>query len=518
MVERAALATFATRLRDGLVRRLGIDPRALAALRIGLGSLLCVDLLLRARSLRAFYTDAGAVPRSLVLEQYPSVLEVAPHFYSGELWAVAALFAVAGAFAFAIVLGYRTRLATVGSLVLVLSLHARNPWVLTGGDTLIRHLLFWACFLPLGTRWSVDAARRGRGRRIRTEPVVGLATVGILLQVVVVYVVNVVEKLRADAWLAGDALPTILGLDRFTIMLGHWLRGVPELLPVLGWGWLATLLAAPLLIALTGRGRALVVGAFASAHLGMALTMDLQLFPFVSITALLVFLPPAVWDRVEAAVSALRERAGDQVEGVPGLPIGGSRPARGGPTPSTDDHRSILRRPIPSPPALGRVARGLRGGVLAIAIAVVLVTNAVGLGLVPGPALDTGDGELEITDTRWSMFANPPTTDRWWAAPAERASGGTVDAYREGPLRWNWPPDVTATHPTTRWRKFTSNVRWEGSLRAPLAGYLCDRWNDRHDDPVTSVDLYAVERPAGADGPDAATEHRLASVDCAAGR
>ena len=56
-----------------------------------------------------------------------------------------------GLAALALVLGYRTRWAVVISLVMLISLHNRAPLVLQGGDNLLLLVLFWMCFLPIGS-------------------------------------------------------------------------------------------------------------------------------------------------------------------------------------------------------------------------------------------------------------------------------------------------------------------------------------------------------------------------------
>lgn len=106
------LARFLAGGRDAVARRFGIDSRALAAFRISLGALLLADLLLRARDLTAFYTDAGVLPRALLREQFPTFARVSLHAVSGSLWLQALLFLVAGGAALALLLGYRTTLAT----------------------------------------------------------------------------------------------------------------------------------------------------------------------------------------------------------------------------------------------------------------------------------------------------------------------------------------------------------------------------------------------------------------------
>ncbi len=131
---------------ESFARRFEIDLRALAAFRIAIGTLVIVDLLLRSRHLTAFYTDDGVLPLEALFSDYSSVHSL--HAVSGEAWVQALLFCVAGLFALAMIVGYRTRLATIVSWLLLLSLHARNPMILNGGDALFRMLLLWGIFLP----------------------------------------------------------------------------------------------------------------------------------------------------------------------------------------------------------------------------------------------------------------------------------------------------------------------------------------------------------------------------------
>ena len=77
-------------------RRFRVDTRALAALRIALGTILLLDVLLRARHLAAFYTDAGVLPTSTLraVVGTPALLSV--HALSGSVWLQVCLFLAAG--------------------------------------------------------------------------------------------------------------------------------------------------------------------------------------------------------------------------------------------------------------------------------------------------------------------------------------------------------------------------------------------------------------------------------------
>ncbi|MDZ7702678.1 MAG: HTTM domain-containing protein [Halobacteriales archaeon] len=478
--------------------RFGIDPRALAALRIALGLLLLADLAWRSRDLVAHYSDAGVLPRAVLRATHGGLASLSfAHGLSGSAWVQGALFALAGGFAVALLLGYRTRLAALGSFVLLVSLHARNPVLLNAGDSLLRRLLFWGLFLPLGGRWSVDARRAGR----RHEPVASLATVAVLLQVVLVYLVNGVLKLRGEAWLSGEAILIVFELDHLTVGLGDLLAGAPLLLEAFGLLWLAMLLVSPLLVALWGWPRAAFAGLFAAMHLGMAGTMRLGLFPLISVAGLLVFLPPRTWDAIVERLAPAIDRRFD-------VPAGWR---------SLDRRLPALPRPTLDARSRRRVHLGAQVVVAALLV-FVLAWNAASLGY--GTMPDGVRTVADPVDRRWDMFApTPRTNDGWFVAPAERASGGTIDAWGGGPVSWDRPPELAATYPSHRWFVYLLELPRHGSapLRAAFADYLCRRYAAEHPDELTSVRLVFVEEAVRLDAPDRTRRIGLGEYACPTG-
>lgn len=518
-----------------LSRRFGVDPRALATLRVAVGTLILADLALRSQSLVAFYTDAGVLPRAALRDSYPGIARLSLHALSGSLAFEAALFAVAGVAAVALAAGYRTRLATVLSLVLLASLHARNPLVLNAGDAVLRRLLLWGAFLPLGEVWSVDALRgRTSNGRVRADGsgdpdgdadpdgrwterrVATLASAGLLCQVVVVYLANAVFKLGSDAWTEGVALRYVFGLDRITVGPGDALAGHPELLAVLGVAWLALLVSSVGLVALTGRARTALVCLFAGAHLAMALTMALGLFPLVSVAALLPFLPPAVWDRAERVGRRLRSRANGELPGAPRLGRLVDRLATG------DGPRvRQARAPDPTPgptdrygPALDRWRGRIARAVVAVLLVSMLLWNGATLGYVDAP--DAVEATVDPEERRWDMFAEPWRYGGWYVASAETASGREVDAMYGGSVDWDRPPEVAEAYPTHRWRMYLVDLLRSGNadLRPHLAAYLCRDWNGSHEEGLRSVSLYFVELHTRFDGPDEARRRHLLDHRC----
>lgn len=508
MSPRSDAAGAPERLSSGLGRirefgepRLGIDVRALGAFRITLGLLILVDLLaLRLPGLGTFYTDDGVFPRSALAEVYPAFETGSLHALSGAAWFQGVLLAVTAAFAVLLLVGHRTRIAAAGSLVLLASLHARNPYLANGGDTILLSFLVLGLFLPLGARWSFDADRRsdrsGQGDAApRSERVVSLATVTILLHFVLVYVTNAILKLQSDAWMEGVAVQRIFHLEQYLTPIGSSLAEFSVLLTVGNWLWIALLASSILLPVLTGWPRITLVAGFVAAHLGMAATMRLGVFPFVMIAGLLLFLPSPIWDRLAriVATAELDRRIGAVREST----------ASDGGTPRRA--RSVA--------ALGslrldtvRARRGVRV-VSSVVVVCLLVTSvlwqaaAVGAGvpLIGSSDLDEdGDGDGDLGS--WSFFApNPPDAYSWYTAEATLDSGETVTALPGGDVRFDRPPDGTDAYPSPLWKRYGMDVRYAGDTHyEPAAEFSCEQF----DRDVESVTITHVEQPVGPDGPE----------------
>lgn len=473
--------SLVSRTRRAVVARFSVDRRALAAFRVALATAVLVDLALRLRDVRAFYTDAGVLPRALLLETFPTLGRLSIHTLSGGLWWQLVLFAATAVAALALAAGYRTRLATALTFGLVLSMQLRNPVLLNAGDSLLRRLLLWSVLLPLGARWSVDARRRELTPD-RTA-LASVAAVGLLVQVLAVYVVNAALKARGSAWHDGTAGRLAFGMDAITVMFGEVVAEFPALLTAGTYAWTLLLVCAPLLVLATGRARTVVVAAFMAGHVAMALTLRLGAFPLVSLAALVPFLPGVVWDRVERVVDDHLAAPVDSLAGRIPLDFGSPPRAR---LPST------ARR-------LGAVSGRT---VAAALLAFVLVWNAAALGLValPGSVTDTVDPE----ERRWDMFApEPRATGGWYATVGTTESGERVD-LAPGSDGTAMPADVDSTYPSHRWYVYLTSLRDAPApaLRERFAHYLCERWTRQHASTLESVNVTFVARSVVLDAPD----------------
>jgi len=446
-----------------------IDLRSLALLRIGLGLLLLFDLGVRWPDLAAHYSDEGVLPRAAMegyFDSRPGLLSL--HMLFGTVPAQSALFAIAAAIAAAFALGYRSRLTGFLSLVLLCSLQARNPFVLSGGDSLLRMLLFWMLFLPGGARFSIDAWRANQSGQQSAvgESHFSVGGAGLLLQMAFVYWFSAILK-DHPAWRSeGSALFMALSIDQFAKPFGHALLAWPGLLKglTLATFWLEVLgpLAA-FLSARHGRLRIAVIAAFLGFHLlALNLTLELGMFPWVCAVGWLAFLPTFFWDKF--------------------LPAALHRARRFSPLYSP----GIASRPVIAPDINTTGSRRLTNALATLALLFIIAWNVRSTDFDRHekwfPRWVNPVAQLFRIEQYWSMFSpHPMRDDGWIVVRGALANGRDIDLYTGAPLTWDKPADVAHTYPNQRWRKYCMSLRREKyrNYRGPFVRYLIRRYEQQ---------------------------------------
>jgi hypothetical protein len=421
---------------EKLAYAFGCDLRSLAAFRIAIGLLLLAGLAWRLPEFHEHYTDVGAWPIAAAHEDAPLRWPLSLYFLSGEPWWTAALFVVSALAAVALAAGWRTRTASVVSWVLLVSLQNRNGLMLNGGDVILRLLLFWGIFLPLGACWSVDA----RGRPKRRAVLVSTATVALLLQVAMVYFFNALYKTGASWRLAGTAIEESLRMETYATQMGHALLAAPGFLRFSTYTiwWLELL--GPFLPFLPWRNalfRFAAVVLFMSFHAALFLCLRIGLFPLVGLSAWLPFLPAQFWNRFRVS--------------PPEVP------------------------PLESRPWRWQVAP-------AIFLAFIFVWNISGFEKASRPEWFRRAGLQSGLDQKWQLFAPIPLqAEGWHVAVLECSDGLEYDALTGQEVNWDRPKSLAAGIRSVNWRKFLHEIRMGPSYRGR---YLCEwivrEWNATH--------------------------------------
>jgi hypothetical protein len=543
--------------RAKVVELFGADLRSLAAFRIVLALLVLADLCMRATDFYAHYADEGVLPRDQLLEEgLLDSWDFSLNLINGEPFFQALIFGFGALAALGMLLGYRTRLMTVIAWVILLSIQQRNPVVLNAGDTLLRLLLFWSMFLPLGAYWSVDRALKASPPRLAMR-FVSLATVALFMQIAFIYSFTAILK-SGDEWrVDGTALYYALNLDSIVTPLGTYLTQFPALLKALTFGTLGLEAVGPLLLFcpfFTGPVRTATVLAFMSLHYGIWTTMEIGLFPWISALCMVCFLPSWFWDKAGANLRAFPrlpdvarrlQRATARLVHTYMVPLrahlstvsGASQPFLfvGSAIPGNQQQASATQTDAPSATLEDRGVETrpsdgyenseetrhdaaaeseptmLRSSLVtnllaAFFLVYIFCWNLMTVSSFEMPERLENFGSALGLGQYWNMFAPyPPKSGGWHVLPGELRGGQQVDVmavtrddFEPHALSWAKPQNVAALYESNHWRKYMDRLVDEEyeDLRPHFGSYICREWNERHEGSeqlVTFDIVYMVE-------------------------
>ena len=297
---------------------LTMDPRTLGFFRLFLGFLVTGDCLRHWYEARIYYSNSG------VLTNHYHLFRPSSGFNFSLLHAFSSIEEVHVAFAlmtlchFFFWIGWRTRLFSVLSWIIVATIDNRLVMVENGGYVVVNLLVGWAMFMPTGQRFSVDALLRSfRERKERnaldlnqtqasfpwkTKSFVSLICLVAILNIAIVYYFNVVNK-SGVIWRNGDTVHYVLHLDRMVTGIAVFFR---EHLPLpvmrlLTWSVLVVeAFIMMLILAPEGRRitRPLAMLLMTGLHGSFGVMMRLGPFSWFMICWSFLFPQPVHWDIV----------------------------------------------------------------------------------------------------------------------------------------------------------------------------------------------------------------------------
>jgi len=230
------------------------------------------------------------------------------HVYASEI-SIYAVLLVQAAAAVALILGYRTRLATVVALATVFMLEQRLPTFTDGGDNILRLVLMYLLF--------VLPARATATRGSLAVWLHNVAVLAIILQVIVLYAATGLLKASGSQWSHGTAIYYLSQMEP------TWLPFLREAfmqpLVTTGMTYFAVLHQMLFPVAMFSRFKLLWVALGIGFHVGIAVFMGLLTFSTMMIGLELFLLTDPEFDSLRAHGHWLRERLG--------LPRRGGAPA-----------------------------------------------------------------------------------------------------------------------------------------------------------------------------------------------
>lgn len=464
-----------------LKENFSVDLRSLAITRIAFGILILADLFNRSRFLKDFYTDEGLLSLYALKRIYEGNYYTSVHALSGDYYFQLFLFLLAAIFAFFLLIGFFTRIATIVSWALLVSLNLRNPLLLQGGDIIFRCLLFWGIFTPWAERFSVDSYFK----KIKIEKnfIFSLPAAAFIIQILIMYVFTGMLK-TGDPWRKDyTAIYYALSIDHFSFLLGPYLYKFPQLMKGLTFSIIWIELLGPLLLLIPYKNslfRYILIGLIATLQLGLALTMKIGLFPWISMASLLILLPPSFWDFLPGLQNFLSRNFAKLSGGIKYYIKG-------------IDNWYYYRLRVP------RFFNISTNILIIFLIVFVLFWN------LKHSYADTFSfinkltfvGKATQLRQKWNMFAPKPySSDGWYVIVGLLDNGEIVDVFRNGKeVSWEPPENRLDDFSSYRWRKLTRNMYKEKNkrFRRFYSKYLCDKWNNNRNGPkLKEMDMYFV--------------------------
>jgi hypothetical protein len=245
-----------------------VPTSTLALVRICFGVLVFAWTVTLTPDLGAFFTSGGIFPAQIT---GPGVWGVLGPLTGG--WAVVGVYAALLVGSLALAAGCWTRLAAVIVFVGLLSLERRNPWVFNGGDALLRVIAFYLMLAPAGASLSVDRLRRHPDAFWELPARAPWALRLMQIQLSVVYIAGVWDKVQGATWNNGTAVSYALRVsDIAGLPVPAFLSHSPVVVNILTFGTLATELALGILVWNRRlRARVLLVGVAFHLSIGWAI-------------------------------------------------------------------------------------------------------------------------------------------------------------------------------------------------------------------------------------------------------
>jgi hypothetical protein len=449
-----------------------ISPEALGLMRIGFGGVFFASMLEMIPDARAFYSDEGFITRAAMLGNVRDTRITLLDMVTSPT-AATTFFVVAAVVAFLFMIGWRTRLMTVLAFVIAASLHDRNIEITDGHDTVVRVIFGVLCFIPLGARYSIDAAlRRARGQE--QEEIRWTFPVRLLqFQFAWIYFAAALVKSTGEPWRKGEAVRSALSLVHGMArpIAVHFVNLRPF---TLGMTWSTLAFEGGFLFLVfspffTKYARRLAILSGVAFHMGIFALMNVGWFPQTMIALYAMYLDDE-WARVPARLWA---------NGV------AKRPAL---VTSLEWAKrwlaeSSANAPVIDDPIARRIAPV---GRLALMVALVVVYGGGMWTTIPETYLPksswaTPPSRLrDVIDTgevwqNWDMFApNPTPRDTWMNGKGKLRDGTEVDVLG-GRTR---PVVPRPGFFYSRWTKIRDNyVYYTDDYLNPFGKYVCREWN-----------------------------------------
>lgn len=281
----------------------------LAVTRMILGFIIATELMVNFTDRHYTWGDGAAWTSGIRAGRgWPSILQVMFGDSGGAVFTAVYLATIV--VGLLMMVGFYSRASTLLALFMFMSLSVVNPFVGSGGDSVLRITLFYLLFLDSGRHWSVDSWLRNRRGNLAdlfpawlTATLHNLGLILIIHQVVMIYVTSALWKVQSAKWLDGSAVYYSLQVKAYSPWLDHihLLTDHSWIVAMASYTAIGVQLFVPVLL-MYRPTRFLSLIALTGIHLGIGLLMGLLYFSLVMIAVDILLISDRSWFRLETQI------------------------------------------------------------------------------------------------------------------------------------------------------------------------------------------------------------------------
>lgn len=459
--------------------------------------MLLVDIFIRMRYLTAHYTNEGILPLSALFRYAWNPNYFSIYTAGSSYGVILSLFAINILCVLNLLIGYKTRLFTFICWIFLISLHNRNPLIHQAGDDLLRLLLFWGLFLPWGNRFSYDGMREGLNT-IKPLFFKSWACVAYLLLLFSIYFFSALHKSSPEWTSDFTALYYALSLDQISLPAGKLIYPYEGFLKILTAITYYTELILPFVLFFPffiRQFRMLFLIVFGMLHLGIALSINVGLFPFICIISMLGLLPPSFFEWIKKYQFSLKMTHSSPklipklgsigfIDVFPYFNIFSFR---------TEDKNKIYEW-------LKISTKILKPTLTVFFIVYTLFWNVRTVNKNLNDFELNWIGNFLRIDQYWSMFA--PSVfkdDGWFVLAGVTQEGKRIDIKRNGiDVDYERPEYIAGTYINDRWRKYSENILFisKSHYRQYFCSYMMQSWNKNNKVDIEQLEVIYMKIPS----------------------
>ncbi len=274
-------------------------PHTMSIIRIAAGSIIFYTMLIWTKQFPAFFLDGGQVSEEFAISFHRSVFAWSHFHWISSPTILYAIHILALAIVASFTVGWKTRITSVLTWLLLNSYVHRVPGTLFGLDQINTMLAMYLMIGDAGGAYSLDA--RMADAVFRPSVWTNIATRLIQLHMCVIYFFAAASKLQGVSWWEGTALWLALSNYEYQSLDMTWTAHWPLLINLATHVTLAWELSYVALI-WPRWSRPVMLALAIPVHLGIACTMGMITFGCIMLVGNLAFIPPEFWQRGESRI------------------------------------------------------------------------------------------------------------------------------------------------------------------------------------------------------------------------